>query len=274
MITHITFAATDKKTLEEAIALNQGLEGTVVLMGDDFSVGPISGIYSEEGMGYRKNWWDNILKGGDGEGILEGGAISNQNALQEITDALKKDNSTQIWIWMAPNSTDICGYYWLLPHLAPFQGRVMVLYLNNLPFFNEKGNIFYPNFIRQIPAKEFLKARKLAREITASEFEVDPDEWQRLMREEKGIRLFEGGKKLIQADYDFYDLELKKFISADWQKASKIINQFLSKSKYFPGELFLLWRLKEMITEGNYDLQGKVGNMKEFELKLKQPVEA
>lgn len=274
MITHITFAATDKKTLEEAIALNQGLEGTVVLMGDDFSVGPISGIYSEEGMGYRKNWWDNILKGGDGEGILEGGAISNQNALQEITDALKKDNSTQIWIWMAPNSTDICGYYWLLPHLAPFQGRVMVLYLNNLPFFNEKGNIFYPNFIRQIPAKEFLKARKLAREITASEFEVDPDEWQRLMREEKGIRLFEGGKKLIQADYDFYDLELKKFISADWQKASKIINQFLSKSKYFPGELFLLWRLKEMITEGNYDLQGKVGNMKEFELKLKQSVEA
>ncbi|MBS1929266.1 MAG: DUF1835 domain-containing protein [Chitinophagaceae bacterium] len=274
MITHITFAATDKKTLEEAIALNQGLEGTVVLMGDDFSVGPVSGIYSEEGMEYRKNWWNNILKGGDGEGIPEGGGISNQNALQEITDTLKNDHSAQTWIWMAPNPTDICGYYWLLPYLAPFQGRVMVLYLNNLPFFNEKGNIFYPNFIRQIPAKEFLKARKLAREITASEFEVDPDEWQRLMREEKGIRLFEGGKKLIQADYDFYDLELKKFLSADWQKASKIINQFLSKSKYFPGELFLLWRLKEMITEGNYDVQGKVGNMKEFELKLKQPVEA
>ena len=76
-------------------------------------------------------------------------------------------------------------------------------------------------------------------------------------------------KKLIQADYDFYDAELKKFVTADWQKASKIINQFLSKAKETTGDAYLLWRLKQMIAVDMFDVQGNVGNMKEFEVKLK-----
>ncbi len=154
--------------------------------------------------------------------------------------------------------------------MKEFQGRVFILYLNNLPFINEKGNIFYPNWLHEIPAKEFLKAKKLAREITLSEFEVDPDEWTKICDEDKGVRLLEGGKKLGQEDYDFYDEELKKYITADWQKASKIIHHFLSKAKQTTGDAYLLWRLKLMITQEIFDVQGKVGNMKDFELKTKE----
>jgi len=146
---------------------------------------------------------------------------------------------------------------------------VQILYLNNLPFINEKGHIFYPNWLHEIPAREFLKAKKLARPITLSEFEVDPDEWTKLCNENKGVRLLEGGKKLIQADYDFYDKELKTYITADWQKGSKVIQHFLSKAKHITGDAYLLWRLKVMIAQEQFDVQGKVGNMKEFEVKEK-----
>ncbi len=40
--------------------------------------------------------------------------------------------------------------------------------------------------------------------------------------------MLEGGKKLQQYDYDFYDNDLRKFITADWQKASRMIHQFLA----------------------------------------------
>ena len=79
----------------------------------------------------------------------------------------------------------------------------------------------------------------------------------------------EGGKKLAQEDYDFYDAELKKFITSDWQKASKIIHQFLHKAKDTTGDAYLLWRLKIMIAQELFDVQGKLGNMKEFEIKTK-----
>jgi hypothetical protein len=79
----------------------------------------------------------------------------------------------------------------------------------------------------------------------------------------------EGGKKLIQQEYDFYDAELKKFITSDWQKASKIIHQFISKAKNVTGDAYLLWRLKVMVAQNMIDVQGKTANMKDFELKTK-----
>lgn len=274
MITHIVFNEADIKVLEEAIALEQGLEGNVIQIKDDYAVGPLRDIYIGEGIENRKNWWREVLQGGDADGSVDDGSVDDQKTVAELVGKMRREEISELWIWMAPNKHDISGYYWLLHYMKEFQGRVMVLYMNNLPFFNEKGNIFYPNWLHEIPAKEFLKARKLAREITLSEFEVDPDEWQRLVNEDKAVRLFEGGKKLIQADYDYYDAELKKFITADWQKGSKIINQFLSKSKQTTGDMYLLWRLKVIITMGNYDVQGKIENMKDFEIKQKAAVEA
>jgi hypothetical protein len=116
-----------------------------------------------------------------------------------------------------------------------------------------------------------VKAKRLAREITPSEFEVDPDEWIKTCNENKGVRLLEGGKKLVQEDYDFYDAELKKLVTSDWQKASKIIHTHLTKAKHTTGDAYLLWRLKSIIAQEMYDVQGTVGKMKEFEVKTKTP---
>lgn len=274
MLTHIVFHKNDKNILETAISLEQGLEGNVVQINDDYSIGPMMDMYTVEGIEIRKNWWIETLKANDAEGDNNNNIGNDAENLNPLLENMRVNEMEEIWIWMAPNNRDISGYYWILHYLVPFQGRVKVLYLNNLPFFNEKGNIFYPLFLHQIPAKEFLKARKLARDITISEFEVDQDEWKRLLAENKGIRLLEGGKKLVGADYNFYDSDLKKFISANWQRASKIISQFLSKSKHNPGEWFLFWRLKEIIADGNYETQGKEGFMKEFEIKQKVSVVA
>ena len=67
---------------------------------------------------------------------------------------------------MAPNQHDVCGYYWLMNQLKEFEGRIYILSLNNLPFINDKGTIFYPRDLFEIPPKEFIKAKKLARPVT------------------------------------------------------------------------------------------------------------
>jgi hypothetical protein len=191
-----------------------------------------------------------------------------------LKEKLDADKAEVIWIWAAQNKHDVSGYYWLMSQLKDYQSRIFILYLNNLPFINEKGHIFYPECIHVIPPKEFLKAKKLARPITLSEFEVDPDEWKRLCGEGKMARILEGGKKLAQFDADYYDTDLRKFITPEWQKASKIIHQFLHKNKQTTGDAFLLWRLKCLIAEGNLDVQGDLKGMKDFEIKLAGKAEA
>lgn len=266
---HIVFNEADVKVLNEAIALDESLAGDVLQIKDDYAVGPLNNIYVGEGIAERKEWWRQVLQGGDYDGKVDSGEVDDYKTAAELVGTMRRNEDEQIWIWAAQNKHDVSGYYWLLNYMKEFQGRVQILYLNNLPFFNDKGQIFYPNWLHQIPAKEFLKAKKLAREITPSEFEVDPDEWTRLCNENKGVRFLEGGKKLVQFDYDYYDAELKKYITADWQRASKVIQHFLSKAKETTGDAYLLWRLKTMITHEMFDVQGKVENMKDFEIKTK-----
>ncbi|MEO6731035.1 MAG: DUF1835 domain-containing protein [Ferruginibacter sp.] len=266
---HIVFNEADVKVLTEAIALDENLQGEVLQIKDDYAVGPLNNIYIGEGIEARRQWWREVLAGGDYDGRVDSNEVDDYKTAAELVGTMRRNEEEIIWIWAAQNKHDVSGYYWLIKYMKEFQGRVFILYLNNLPFINEKGNIFYPNWLHEIQPKEYLKAKKLAREITLSEFEVDPDEWTKLCDENKGIRLLEGGKKLTQEDYDFYDVELKSFITPDWQKASKIIHQYLNKAKHTTGDAYLLWRLKVMIAQDMFDVQGKVANMKEFEIKTK-----
>src|SRR6187402_895681 len=266
---HIVFQHADVDALQKSFELDESLKGEIVEIKDDYAVGPLYNIYIGEGMEQRRQWWRDVLAGGDYDGHVDTGEVDDSKTVAELVGTMRRNPEEKIWIWAAQNKHDVSGYYWLLNYMKEFQGRVFILYLNNLPFINEKGHIFYPLNLFEIAPREFLKAGKLAREITLSEFEVDPDEWTKLCSENKGVRLLEGGKKLVQADYDYFDSELKKHITPDWQKASRIIHHFLSKSKVTTGDMYLLWRLKTMIAQDMFDVQGKLSNMKDFEIKTK-----
>ncbi len=47
------------------------LQGDVMQIKDDYAVGPIKEIYTEEGMEARKQWWRDVLAGGDYDGKVD-----------------------------------------------------------------------------------------------------------------------------------------------------------------------------------------------------------
>ena len=271
---HVVFNEADVEVLKKAIELDESLYGTIKIIRDDYAVGPLQNIYTPEGAEARKEWWKMVLEGGDYAGLVEEGKVNDEQAMLDIIELLTNDENEEVWIWAAQNKHDVCGYYWMVGQLAAFQGRIQILYLNNLPFINEKGNIFYPDWLSQIPPKEFIKAKKLARPITRSEFEVDGDEWNKICSQGSLVRLLEGGKKILHKGVEFYDTDLSRYIMPDAQKASKIIHSFLSKNKETTGDAFLLWRLKNIIGNNDkYEVGGKVGAMKDFEVKKRSAVE-
>jgi hypothetical protein len=267
---HIVFQRRDIGVLNQAMDLDESLRGEVIPVADDYSLGPISDLLEAEAAANRRKWWSEVLLDGGADFPSDGvGYLNDQLIVGDLSEKMQRDPTQTIWIWAAQNNRDVSGYFWLVPQLRDLCGRVFILYLNNLPFINAKGNIFYPISLNEIPAKEFLKAKKLARPISASEFEVDSDEWLKLGLDSRGVRILEGGKKLSAQSYDFYDEDLKKAMSPDWQRASKIIHHFLSKSRHSVPEGFLFWRLKQIALAAEADAQGELGNMKDFELKLK-----
>jgi hypothetical protein len=264
---HIVFQQADVDVLKKAMALDETLSGEVVEIKDEWGVGPLDGLDTDEGWKAREDWWRELLKDSPyGEKLV--GSFDDRETVKQLKEQLDADITLEAWIWMGQNQHDVTGYYWLMPQLRAYQGRVMILYLNNLPFINEKGQIFYPATIHEILPKEAVKAKKLARPVTLSEFEVDPDEWKKIAAENAAVRILEGGKKITGKDISFYDGEILKNITPEWQRAWRVLSNTLHRMKIKTGDVYIMWRMKQLIAEGKIEAMGEVSKgWKEFDVR-------
>jgi len=267
---HIVFQQADIDVLKKAIELDNNLEGAVEIIRDDFAVGPISDIYETSGYQARREWWKNRVEASPYNTDELMNMVDDRLAVHQLKRALDGNEKEEVWIWMGQNQHDVCGYYWLVAQLQQYSGRVFILYLNNLPFINEKGLIFYPTALHQILPKEFLKAKKLYRKVTPSEFEVDGDEWKKLCVENECVRILEGGKRLVSKDETFYDGDILASLTPEPQKGNKAMQNILSKMKLKTGDIFLLWRMQVLAEQGKIELTGDPQKgWKEFEVSSK-----
>ena len=245
---HIVFNTADIAALESAIELDETLSGKIIEIKDDYAVGPLMDIYETEGYQARRDWWKGVLAYSPYEDQLD--IVDDTLTIHQLINSLNHDENEIIWIWMGQNAHDVSGYYWLMSQFKAYQSRIHVLYLNNLPFLNEKGQLFYPTHLSQIEPKEFLKAKKLARPITLSEFELDPDEWKKLCQENEGVRFLEGGKKLVSMHVSCYDKEILSLLTKNAQKLPSALSNIMAKLKVKLGDAFIVYRLKAMEEAG------------------------
>jgi len=264
---HIVFNESEVSLMKEVIELDETLTGDVIQIKDDFAVGPLAGIDTEEGWQARVDWHRTLLQGSPyGEELA--GSFDDRETVKQLKAKLDENPAEELWIWMGQNQHDVMGYYWLMPQFKDYQGRVMILYLNNLPFINEKGQIFYPSWLHEIQPKEFVKAKKLARPITLSEFEIDPDEWRKIAEENAMVRVLEGGKKIVGKEESFYDGEILKNVTGEWQKATRVLTNTLHRMKIKTGDVFIMWRMKSLINEGKIEVTGDMAKgWKDFDVK-------
>lgn len=265
---HIVFNESEVELLKEVMQLDETLNGDVFHIRDDYAVGPINDIKSDEGWQARKDWWMQLLSFSHYTD-KEVHHFDDRETISQIISRLEQDPELDLWIWMGQNQHDVCGYFRIVNDFKTFQGRVMVLYMNNLPFINDKGQLFYPSWLNEIPPTEFVKAKKLARPITLSEFEVDPDEWEKLCLENATVRILEGGKKIVGKEDNFYDNEIIKNLSNEWQKAWRLVGNTLHRMKIKTGDVFIEWRIKQLISEGRIEITGDIEKgWKEFDVRL------
>lgn len=265
MIYHLVVGDEAATPLRAAFQTTLSSEQEIVVLRDLLNVGPL--LKEEEGQKFsvmRSQFWQSILPPSK-EAIV----VDDLERLLIISNEFYKEEKHTVYFWMAPTAPDIVTYYWLLFYLKNHRERFYVVNVGGLPFIDEQGKLFYPKNISEIPSKELIKARKLARIITPSEMEVDIDEWEKIKTENAAIRTHEGGKKILSQQEGFYDSLLMSFCSHQYQKASKIIRQTLNKYALPTGDLYLGFRLKQLALQGQLTLQGDTSKaINEWDVKL------
>ena len=76
-------------------------------------------------------------------------------------------------------------------------------------------------------------------------------------------------RMILVKDERFYDKDILSVLTPDYQKLHKVLHNALSKMKIQTGDVFLVWRLKQMEQEGKVTVQGDWSKgWKEMEIKL------
>lgn len=265
MIYHIVVGDMAAEPLKEAISQEESMEGNILALKDLLHLGPLQKGEHEFFSQARTAYWNNVITNEKDKPVK----VEDLERLMEVSTALSNNEDAKVWIWMAPWPADVCAYYWVLTHLKKHLGRIYLLNIAGLPFLNEEGKVYYPKNISEIAPKELIKARRLAREITPSELEVDGEEWENTVAANAGIRVLEGGKKLNNQDESFYDKALISFCSQQFQRASKIVKQTLTKLNVPTADTHLGWRLCQLVEQDNLVLQGDpTKTLTDFSVKL------
>ncbi|MBL7684110.1 MAG: DUF1835 domain-containing protein [Flavipsychrobacter sp.] len=263
MIYHFVVGDMAAQPLQEAILGEPSIQGEIIVLKDILHVGPLQ---KEEGQGFselRGAFWQQVT------GSDKPHEVTDMEKLLEVSKHMYDNPDAQVWLWMAPWPADVCAYHWMLPYMSKHMGRFYLVSIAGLPFLNEEGKVYFPKNISEILPRELVKARRLARQVTPAEYEVDGDEWQKMVTDNAGIRTHEGGKKIAPRSEDHYDNILLSFCSHQFQKAHKVVNQSINKYNVPTGDVYLGWRLRKMAEEGKLQLQGDTAKtLKDFDIKL------
>lgn len=266
---YITFGDFAAEALKKGFNAEVGFEAEVAVVKDNFYIGPLAYINEDLGRAHRIQWWNDIftyfnIEMDANEGVLHDFKIV-EKIKEHCSDEAYENTCT---IWMGQNANDVCGYFWLINQLQEFQGRIKVIFLNMLPFINEKGGIFYPSHLSQIQASEFMKALKVERTVALHEFEVDKDEWKAIYEHANNYRVLDGGKKIVCKPENLFDADILKTIGTEGIKINKLVNTLIPKLAGFPSDMYLLSRVKVLIEEGKLLVVKQAKQWKDTELKL------
>ncbi len=245
MIFHLVVGDEAARPLREAVATEESLAGEVVVLKDILHVGPLQRGEGESFGVTRSRFWNEVLPH-EKEAIV----VPDEARVLEVSNALHNTADAEAWVWMAGAPADVCAYHWLLGYLAKHGQKFKLVSAGGLPFLNSSGAVFYPRGFGEVAPREIVKARRLARPLATGEAEIDGENWAVLVGQDTGLRIHEGGKKLASKPVEHYDSILQSFITAQPQRASRVVNAAMSKHNLPTGDTWLGWRLRAMAEAG------------------------
>ena len=251
--------------LAAALQDNVELAGEIIVIKDLLNIGPLQ--KNEEGQKFsdmRSAFWQQVVP--NEKTPVQ---VDDTERILAVSAAMAANEDVKAWLWVAPWPADMCAWLWLTKYLGKYPGRFYVVNIAGLPFLDANGKVFYPKNISELSPREVVKARRLARQVSYAEIETDGEDWRKLVEGNSGIRTLEGAKRITGRADDFYDGQLISFCSQQFQKASKIVNQAMTKFNIPTGDLYLGWRLRTLIAQDRLHGQGDAAKtLKDFEVKL------
>ncbi len=234
----------------------------VIGLKDNLSYGPILYLDTKKGIENRLDWLTEKLSDVD---------HYSYDTLKKLRDIAPYE---PIIIWTADNGSEQTGLRYVMYLLKDWSNDIYIL--NTTSAYNEligNSNIVKTTELSINQLKEIYE--KFNKKKLLDDRKRLVEEWKALRQTEMNLRAYSNYKIVSknEAAYDAFIIETAKKIHVEMQnepyiKAARIVGEVYGELQDF-DDLFIEYRLREMIEEGYFDYKGDLSAMRFYEVRLK-----
>ncbi|WP_410982759.1 DUF1835 domain-containing protein [Bacillus cereus] len=268
---HIAFGDSPAGCIKYMLKQANLTEDYVILFSDAFSIGPIHQLELEAGQVARQQWLSRNLNSYDL--YFEEEYLSTFRQSMEELQSIPQD--IPITIWKANNAHEHVGHCFVLAHL---QDRDNICVINTSEAYRELFSEGY-----DIRATGELSPEQLAIIyekyensvlLTEEERKGFEQEWKLLSETTDLLRIWnENQVQSVPEDYfDYYIIECAEKLetTGSFCKAPRLIGEVLGHIEQVIGDIFLEYRLRKLIQQGVFEMEGTLKAMRYYSIKLKK----
>jgi hypothetical protein len=169
-----------------------------------------------------------------------------------------------IYIWYAQNGKEISGMLYILSF---FKNKTESIYsINASEKIIENGTIIKHTCTDEILSDRldwFIVKRQ---KIDKAQYSALVDLWTNLQKENSDLRVVIDGK-IVNVEVSYYDEMILKNTNMYFSKCIETVGACIVKSESYISDLFLFWRIIELIKSEKIEFRGKSGVISDMEIR-------
>ncbi|OUB14984.1 hypothetical protein BK708_25095 [Bacillus thuringiensis serovar yunnanensis] len=276
-VIHIGFGDSACGNLKSAFNKgNKHQSEQIICINEDFSIGSIYKLESNEGIQERKQWLKDVL--------TKTGSILDKDYVDWIETTLNKNShiatevpaDSKVIIWHGDNASDEIGLRFVVFLLQnkniQFEEVNVTEYSRQIEYkVYDLQNEEIPHVIKslgEMPPELTLDAlQKMKKNMSHLTIENLINDWGKWSQTKDVLRILLNGK-IVAVSEDYYDLSILESTSKEYQNASHVVGNVMGESAQRIGDTYLAYRVYQLIQQGKLSYQGDLDFLGKFEIRL------
>ncbi|TQR17918.1 DUF1835 domain-containing protein [Psychrobacillus soli] len=265
---HIVFGDSAAGSLKMALPNDE----KVIQFSDLFSIGPVNQLHTEDGIKQRKKWL--FLHINMDEQRTHTYVEDFQQTLMEISNI---PEHIPIYIWTANNAHEQIAARFVLQILKENKNNVHLLNISTA--FQHLWPTMIPVHTGEVGKDELKKIYKM--------YKIDPpltnllrnklaEEWEKLAETTEVLRIWQDDQiiSVPESYFDAFIIEKARYLhnkqtKPDFMKSARLIGEVLGHSNQYVGDVYFEYRVRQLILQGVFEIEGVPKAMRFYSVKLK-----
>lgn len=255
-IIHVCFSESAAGCIRHAIKKGLIKGNIVISLLDDLSNGPINELSN---VNIRIDWCRKVISA-NGHFMVDAIRDNYEYLYKEVSSI----SDQSIYIWYAENGKETSGLLYLL---SLFKDKIESIFTINVSGKIYEGDtIIEFNSVGEIVPERLewfiIKRQKISMEWYSAQMDL----WMRLQKENADLRVV-NDKQITSVEVSYYDEMILNYTNKQFSKCARTVGECIGRTDSYICDIFLFWRVLELIKSGRIEYKGNLGNIREMEIR-------